>query len=264
MNKKIEQEKVQIILSYFYLILNAGILLVTLYIFNTRNKKLISVLRKKLYVLLILNSVPYASNIFDFYLQSLFGNFYYKIFYSFLFSIQFFIIISYVYDVIDTTRLYKEINQIELISSELLGILCFFFMFPYEEILKLSERKIKIVQDIIIISVIILLNKYFRDITSHIMEHLNQKNISRIQTFNYIKYMNNLGLGCLIAHYLICIISRLSMKKIFEIYFISPFFYIISKYLFISFLVSIIYSLSGAQLKRMTEENSNLKEQTEV
>ena len=137
-------------------------------------------------------------------------------------------------------------------------------MFPYEEVLKLSERKIKIVQDIIIISVIILLNKYFRDITSHIMEHLNQKNISRIQTFNYIKYMNNLGLGCLIAHYLICIISRLYMKKIVKIYFISPFFYIISKYLVISFLVSIIYSLSGAQLKRMTEENSNLKEQTEV
>ena len=54
------------------------------------------------------------------------------------------------------------------------------------------------------------------------------------------------------------------MKKIFKIYFISPFFYIISKYLVISFLVSIIYSLSGAQLKRMTEENSNLKEQTEV
>ena len=260
---KKEKEQVQLILSYFFLILNTIILIASLYIFNTKNKKLISVLRKKLTFFLLLNSIPYISNIFYFYLQSIFGTFYYKLFLSSLFSIQFYIIISYVYDVIDTTRLYKEINQIELISANLLGILCFIFTFPYERVLKLSERKIKIVQDIIIISVIILLNKYFRDIISHIMEHLNKKNFSRIRAFYHINYMNNFGLGFLIVHYIICIILENSSNKVLKIYFQSPFFFIICKYLIISFLVSIIFSLSGAQSKRMTDEDNNLKEQTE-
>ena len=260
---KKEKEKVQIILSYFFLILNAGILFTSLYIFNSRNKKLISILRKKLAFFLLLNSIPYISNIFYFYLQSIFGTLYYKLFCSSLYSIQFYIIISYVYDVIDTTRLYKEINQIELISANLLGILCFIFTFPYEKILKVSEKKIIIIQDIIIISVIILLNKYFRDIISHIMVHLSKKNFSRVLAFNYISYMNNFGLLFLIAHYIICIILQYSANKILKLYFQSPFFFIISKYLIISFLVSIIFSLSGAQNKRITDENSNLKEQIE-
>ena len=251
----INLKKINIISGYVFLGSNICIIFVLIFLIRSR-KKNIRMLKYKLFALMILDSMLFFiyENIIK-NLTYIFNPIVGDILFACLSSIEFYLFISFIYQIFNCTEISKLAKKIVLIDPLLLTFLFLFVTFSYHKYLNLFPEIIKIVEHIIILCCITLLYRYLRDKTKIIKNNLLPKDINSAIAFNSLKKLNSIGFLFIVCYYALKIITKY-MPKIFfiMIYIILNGINFLFKYfIFFSFAI-MIYQLNEKRIEIKTDE----------
>lgn len=233
------------ILSYILCFINPFIIMVSLFITKAKNKN-IKKLQLKLYALLIIdtNSEFFYANYVN-YFNLLIP----KIIFSFLSTIEFYILISIIYQIFNTSESPKK-QKIELVNSIQLSFLFFLVDFFYYKYSYSNQQIIIIIIYIIIFCCIQIFYRYMRNKINEIANKLKERNTQSKKIYYYLKILNTANVIFFTIYNIFKLISEFvnNQIKIFILIGISPINYGL-KYFIIIFLVIIIYTVNKFKFK---------------
>jgi len=245
MDEKLIKES--IILSYIFSFFNASLIIYS-QIFVKSNDNFIRMLKFKIFLLIAIDSFMIAFKI-------IYNNFLdeinYEILNTFLFSLQFYEFISYIFDIF--THIF-QIKEYEIMNSFIMSFICYLLIFPYSQFLYSYNIYIFITQIISRAICIICLYYYLNNIT---------KNISNDEGMATSKLNLNKNISLLINFCLIALLVYDFLK--FGILFFNNFHYnlalfssnIAIKYIIFNLIIIIISMITKFDLNTISKGNNN-------
>ena len=217
MNEKINEinvknfEKGYLYLSNTFCVFNIIIILGISFIIRSKNKK-IRVLKLKLIGAIITDLlILFIFNILKLLDNSIIREFVFSIFGS----IEFYLFLSFIYQIFYITKISKPPNKIELINPNQISLLLFLIIFSYQKFPFIYNELMNFILYTIIFMYLIFLYKYFKNTLTKISINILPKNIEYIKIYFYLKRMNIL---CFILIFLFNGIKILLLFLNHEIY----------------------------------------------
>jgi hypothetical protein len=238
---EINIKKANVILAYIFIEINIIIIFITVFMFKSTNKNL----RKLKYIffaLIILDSLSFVlyENIVFFL-----NPFIIDIIFTCLNSIEFYIFISFYYQIFKTTTISKLAKKVDLINPIQLSIFFFFVSFPYHKYSHIFPKIINIVEYIFILCCSTLLYRYFSNTTRTIKNNLLPRDITSAKIFYFLQVLNSICL-LLIVCYNVTKFIRILIPETFKIYIeivLNTINFGLKYYIFLLF-IAIIYLLN--------------------
>ncbi len=146
-----------------------------------------------------------------------------ELFFSSMASFQFFLILSFLDQMINDNQLSKQKNEINssiFINSKELSLLFFLFIFSYYKFSYSFAKHFCFLQSLINIGCVFKLYEYLRDIVLVVVENISHTHV-RFQNSIIYSFINNLPLSSLeffIAYYILRIISLFIENSLYLIY----------------------------------------------
>ena len=257
---KISEEnfyEANVILCYIFIIINAFIMIFSTFIFITRSQK-IKLLKTRLYEFILIDSLSFIINIHK-NSKNYGATFLYELFFSSIISFEFFIFISFIYQIFNTTETSNLSQNLELKNPNLLSMLSFFIIFPYHKISYHYHQLINIMQYIIILCCIIIFFKYLSNTIISISRNITSINKQDTKIYQDLKMLNLICLILLLSFNVLKVLL-LFIPNSLQIY-IEILLTIINqslKYLIIILFGNIIYALNKKSNNNITEEAVNI------
>ena len=247
--------KAILILSYAVIEINICSIFISLIAIKCRSKN-IKKLRNKFFGLIIVDSiiVLLSTNILSFFHSLIIELF------SICFSlIEFYLLLSFIYQIINNTEISKLAKKVKLINPIYLIITYFIVNLPYHKYL--DSKIISIFQNLVTLICLILFFRYLRNIFKTTSSNLLSIDF---RTKKVYIYLNNLNLICLI--FIVCYISTkflsiLMINNTYEVYcgIALTIFKVGTKYFALIILNVIIYSLNKTNFKNyIVDENMEI------
>ena len=193
-------EKGNIILCYIFLVLNILIIFFTLILVRSKLKK-IRIFKCKLFALITLDSISYIFSTKIFKNSTYFYNtIVVDILLTCLSSIEFYLIISFIYQIYNYSKISKLAKKIVLKEPLQLSFLFFFVTFSYHKYWNLIPKITFFIEQIIILSCITLLFRYLRNKTKIIKINLSSRDINIATIYNHLKMLNSVSFLLLICY----------------------------------------------------------------
>ena len=206
-------EKANMILTYIFSVFNLFIIIFVLFIFSSQTKN-IRFLKLKLFGLIFIDSISLI-------LYSIIKDdesLTYELFFSVLYSIEFYIYISFLYQIFNNTEISKLSKGVELISPFQIFILFILIIFSYYKFSFLYREIVNCIQYILILSSLILLYKYFNNTIKIISSHLKSNDIKNRKIYYYLKILNNTSLILLFCYIIIKIIIIFVHNQYYKVF----------------------------------------------
>ena len=210
-------KKINIISGYLFLGTNIFIIFALIILIDSKMKN-IRLLKYKLFVFIILDSISVFlyENVFKnltYVFKSIIGD----ILFTCFSSIEFYLFISFIYQVYNYTKISKLAKKIVLINPVLLSFLFFFVTFSYHKYLNLFPEIIKFLEHFIILCCITLLYRYLRIKTKLIKSNLLPRDINSVIIYDSLKRLNSIGFLFIVCYNVLKIITKY-IPKIFLLY----------------------------------------------
>lgn len=250
-NTKENFESASLILAFIFAIFNLFIIIISLFKLSSKNKNL-KMLKYRLFSLIIMDSI--TSLIYSNYRYK-FDLFSSELFFSVLSSIEFYLFISFIYQIFNSTDISQNAKSIELVSPIHFCTIFLLIFFSYHKFSYLYAKLLNIVEYIIIFACLALLYRYFKDTIASIIVHLVTKDVQTRKVYYYLNIANTIGLSFLMFIYIIKLIL-IFIDESYHIYFdvaLISINYGLKYFVFILFEV-IIYTLSKNYYKNNTDE----------
>ena len=249
-------EKANMILSYIFSLLNIIILIISFYILRTKTKNLIF-LKYKLFALIIIDSI--SSLLYINYRQNL-NLFFSEILFSILMSVEFYLFLSFIYQIFNSTEMSQNSKGIGLINSLQLCLLFLLQIFSYHKFSYLYSQILNIIQRIINFVCLILFYRYLKNAITTINVRLMSKDLQNRKVYYYLKISNVIGLIFFLCNTIIQLIYFSIKNESYQMY-VTVIFnsinYGFKYFIFILFEV-IIYTLGKDYFKNNTDEQVNI------
>ena len=232
--QKLKQNIFYIFIFFSFLVLN-----ITLFVLRNNNKLL---LKGKLFIFIfidIIQKLLYNKK------YNLIKSISQELLMSILTTSQFFLVISFIYEIFSIERLSHKNKYFGLISRFKLTIIFTLLIFPYHLFINRIENICEIVQTLIISFFLYELYYYLNIVVKEIIYNNKSKDIQMRLIYNYLKDLNKICILLFICYYILKIILILIENRII-IFYIDFLLIIIDnglKYLIFFILTAIIYKL---------------------
>lgn len=258
-NTKEILDKANMILSYIFSLFNFFIIIISFFILNTKSNNL-KLLKIKLFALIIIDSLSSLMHInYRFYFDLFFS----ELFFSILTSIEFYLFISFIYQIFNTTEISQNAKSLNLINPIQLCILFLLQTFSYYKFSYLYSLFLIIVQRIIIFICIALLYRYLRNAITTISIRLLSKDLQTKKIYYYLKIINSAGLIFMLCNNIVQLFLFMDKNNSSQMYIkiaLNSINYGFKYFIFILFEV-IIYTLSNSYHKIIGDEVINIYQQ---
>jgi hypothetical protein len=255
-NTKQILDKANMILSYIFSLFNFFIIIISHYILKAKSNNL-KLLKIKLFALIIIDSISSLMYInYRFY----FDLFFYELFFSILTSIEFYLFISFIYQIFNTTEISQNSKSLKLINPIQLCVLFLLQIFSYYKFTYLYSLFLIILQRIIIFICIALLYRHLRNAITTISIRLLSKDLQNKKIYYYLKIINLVGLIFMLCNNTVQAFLFMVKNNSSQMYIkiaLNSINYGIKYFIFILFEV-IIYTLSNSYYKNNTDEIINI------
>ena len=212
----INMKRAKIILSYFYFIFNIIIIFLCLYLVQSKNE-FMKILKYKLFTLIILDSISFS--LFENFTKNLISIFNEKvidIIFVCLSSIEFYIFLSFIYQIYDNAKISKLAKKKILINPVYLSFLFIFVIFSFHKYTKIYKT-LNSIENIIILCCITLLYRYLRNITKTIKNNLLPRDIKSAYIFYSLRMLISICFLLMVCYYALKLIIILT-PQIYKIY----------------------------------------------
>ena len=247
-------EMIDIATSYIFSFINIIILIFS--ISNLKSKKNnINLLKNKYFSFFVIDVIIRILYITTYYHSNIFLK---EIFFSFMPTSQFFLIISFLEQILNYEELLYLSNSLKKANSIELCILFFLFNFSYDKFSFSFSKHISFLQSIVNLGCIYKLYEYLNEIVIIIIDGINSKNS---QGFNPYYFIKNLPLSCLFFYIVFHILKILIIFVNNTLYLIYMKIILIilketSKYFIILILGAILFLIDRKNLNFETNKNN--------
>ena len=255
---KMNFEKANIILAYIFSLLDLCILIIFYRYFNNKNIN-IKIFTCKFFAIIIID-------IFSKFLYSIANKHFNiipnEIFYTALITIEFYLILSFIYQILYDSLGFINLKKIKLLNLIQISFIYFLIIFPYDKLFNFISSILTFFEIIIILINFYILYKYINDLLEIINKGMQKYNVSNKNIYLYLKILNYSSLILFICYYFAKIIELLFNKKYFIIYIkisINIFYHSI-KYLLLYIFIKLIYALNQNYDKIFTHKYNVDKE----
>jgi len=247
----------EIILTIIFIILDILILFISFILLKSKIENIKS-LKLKFFSLVSIDIIIRILFIKTYYLPDYLLK---EAFFTIMPTFQFYLIISFLNQLLNFYQLKNENNSIEYTNSYELSILFFLFSFSYDKFSYSFSKHLCFLQCFINLGLIIKLYEYLKNILLDIIEKIEHKDYQRKIIYSFIKNLPLSSLEFFIFFYLLKIISIFIENSSYLIY-IRIILIIVketSKYFVFFILGSIIFvSDRNSERKIIAEENINI------
>lgn len=221
MNEKLDEseidkenfEKANMILSFIFSFSNVLIIFLTIFIHSTINKN-IKALKTKLCGLIVVDIISLIFNYTYNYSNSLF----FELISSTLNSFEFYLFISFIYQIFNTTELSKLAKEIELINPIQLGIIFLLIIFSYYKFAFFYSHLIHYLQIVIILTSLLIFYFYLKKAIINISNNLLSNDFLGKNVYYYLEMLNTLSFSLLSFYNIIKIFLILIHNPLLKIY----------------------------------------------
>ena len=202
----IEIKKANIILGYISLEINIIIILVSLYLFNLK-QKFIKKLLFKFFTLIILDSISFIiyeniSKNFKYIILQIIGD----LLFSCFSTIEFYLFLSFIYQIYNHTKISILSKKITIIAPLQLSFIFLFVTFSYHNYSKFYKI-INFLENVIILCCITLLYRYLKNITKTIKNNLLPRDLLSATIFYFLRILNYIGFFSTVCYYVLKLIN---------------------------------------------------------
>ena len=205
-------KKAKKILGYIFLFFNIIIIFISSFLLQSKTKSK-KMLKLKLFIFIILDSISVF--LFDKY-GHIINPIVSDILIACLSSIEFYIFLSFIYQIYNNTEISVLAKKIVLIDPLHLSFLFLFVIFSYHKYSQLFKI-INTIENIIILCCIILLYRYLRNITKTIRNNLLPRDIESAYVFYSLRMLNSICFLLMVCYYGLKLIIIYSPER-FQLY----------------------------------------------
>ena len=249
-------EKGDVILTIIFIILDILILFILFIMLKSKNEN-IKLLKLKFFTLFSIDIIVRILIIKTYFHPN---DLFKELFFSVMPAYQFYIILSFLYQLLDDYRAKDENNSKEKVNSYELSILFFLYTFSYDKFSYSFSKHLCFLQCFINLGLIIKLYEYLKYIVLEITENLEHKDYQRKMIYLFIKNLPLSSLQFFIIFYILKIFSIFVENSSYLIY-IRIILIIVketSKY-FVFFIIGAILFISDRNSEKIiAEENINI------
>lgn len=249
--------KTNLVLSLIFSSFNIIIIIILCFLLYSKNNNL-KLLKYKLIVFIIIDSISSllsTNEVYEF--DETIG----ELLVSLLMTIEFYIFISFFYQIFNSTEIAQNTKQLVLINPLLLSILFLIQIFSYQKIVEIDLHSILIIQRIIVFVSLILLYKYLKDKITAISNRLILKDIQNKRIYHYLNIIILVGVIFMACNNFIKLYLVFIEYSSYQLYIdiaVNSFSYGFKYFIFTLFAI-IIYILGKDYYKNNSEENIYFK-----
>ena len=248
-------------LAYIFCGLNTCIVIGTFVLFKSNSKNII-ILKLKLLVFIFIDSILSLA----FKVLKIFKNIITEeLLFSVLASIEFYIFLSFMYQIFSTTELSKLSKEIELIKGGQISLIFLSVTFSYHKLSIYYLKLINFVQNCAILVCLIILYKYLINIIGKISINLLPKDIQHRKVYYYLQRLILIGFTMLLIFFFIKLLIIFLNNEIYILYIeitSNTIIHGLKYFVFILFSI-IIYTLNYKNINN-TDENIQIIQKNNI
>lgn len=207
------EEKLRQIIYYIFIFFNFVFLNLAIFILRVNRQLLL--LKGKLYIFFVIDIMQKIilnknnSSIKSISLQLLL---------SILTSFEFYLIISFLYEILNKERLSNKYKYVDLINRFKLSIIFTFLIFPYHTFIDHNTNLFKNIEIFTTFCFIFGIYQYLKIIINEVIYNIQPEQFQMRQIYNYLKNLNNICAILFACYYILKIFSILIEKRIIILY----------------------------------------------